>query len=244
MIYVLLGVSLLFVIIGFIVTEGNAQYLLAGYNTMREEDRKKLDISALISFFRRFHLFLGISLLLLGTATSYLISEEAGGIFLALYPILAYLYFIVIARKYSRGVRKVGNSISIIILAVTLLAVAGLLGYGLQENALIIEPSAVIIKGNYGETLTAADIAGIALVDQPPKISYKTNGFALGSARKGYFRTSDQEVVKLILNANQEPVILFTKTDGKKIYYSAKRASNEEIIDEIQQALPDKVQTP
>ena len=41
MIYVIIGMSVLFVAIGFLVTERNAKYLLAGYNTMSEEERKK-----------------------------------------------------------------------------------------------------------------------------------------------------------------------------------------------------------
>jgi hypothetical protein len=44
MIYAILGTSLLFVAIGFIVDEKNAKYLLSGYNTMNEEDRQKVDI--------------------------------------------------------------------------------------------------------------------------------------------------------------------------------------------------------
>lgn len=91
MIYGIIGLSLLFVAIGLALTENNAKYILSGYNTMSEEDRKKVDIKAYIPFFRKFHIFLGASLLLLGSALTYLISEEAGGIFLSIYPILGYI---------------------------------------------------------------------------------------------------------------------------------------------------------
>lgn len=61
MIYVITGISLLFVAIGLIVTKRNAKYLLSGYNIINEEDRKKVDSKAYIPYFRNFHIFLGIS---------------------------------------------------------------------------------------------------------------------------------------------------------------------------------------
>ena len=52
--------------IGFLIHEGNAKYLLAGYNTMGESERKKVDLSRFIPYFRRFHIFLGASFTVLG----------------------------------------------------------------------------------------------------------------------------------------------------------------------------------
>lgn len=129
----------------------------------------------------------------------------------------------------------------IVILVGTLVFVGVLLGYGLKEDKLILESQAILFEGHYGETLTPSDVRSIELVDQLPQITFKTNGFGLGSVRKGYFRTKEKEVVKLILNGDQQPVILFTKTDGKKIYFSARNTSNEGIINELQQIFPNKV---
>lgn len=237
----LIGISLLFVGVGLIVTENNAKYLLSGYNTMSEEDRKKVDIKAYIPYFRKFHLFLGVSLFFLGITLTYLISVEVGGVFMSIYPILAYIYFFVTSTPYSKRISTKRNTVVIVILIATLVFVGGSLGYGLKEDKLSLESETVVFKGSYGETLAPSDIQSIELVGQLPRITFKTNGFGLGKVRKGYFRTKDKETVKLILNGDQKPIILFTKTDGKKIYYSAKSISNEEIIDEIQQALPQKV---
>src|SRR5690606_31976420 len=87
-------------------TENNAKYLLSGYNMMSEEDRKDVDIKAYIPYFRNFHIILGISLTVLGTFLVYFVSESAGGIFLTVYPIVAYIYFISTSSKYSRGLSK------------------------------------------------------------------------------------------------------------------------------------------
>ncbi len=233
--------SLLFVAIGFMVTEKNAKYLLSGYNTMNEEDRKKVDIKAYIPFFRNFHIFLGISFLVLGTFLTYFISENAGGIFLAVYPLIAYSYFIGTSSKYSKGLSKNGNKIGVVILIGTLLFVIGLLGYGFKENKITFDSESVSFQGSYEETLIEAEIQSIELVSQLPEITLKTNGFALGTINKGYFRTKGGEIVKLILNSDNKPVILFTKADGKKIYYSAKYKSSEQILDEMRETLPNIV---
>lgn len=239
MIYVLIGMSLLFVAIGFIVTENNAKYLLSGYNTMTDEERKKVDIKAYIPYFRKFHFFLGISFLILGASLIYLINDNAGGIFLAVYPILAYTFFVVSTSKYFKVPNTRWIKVGLIVLSLTLLFITGLLAYAFAENKISFDSKSIVFNGSYGETLTISEIRSIELVNQLPDITLKTNGFALGTVNKGYFKTKNGEVVKLILNSDQMPVILFIKTDGKKIYYSAKNKLNEEVMDEIQKTLPD-----
>ncbi len=147
-----------------------------------------MDISSYIAYFRRFHIFLGVSFLVLETVLTYLINENAGGIFLAVYPILAYLYFISTSSKYFKGVSATWNKVGIYVLVGTLLFVVGLLGYGFRENKLTFDSDHIEIKGSYGETLTQAEIKSAELVDQLPEITLKTNGFALGTINKGYFQ--------------------------------------------------------
>lgn len=53
--------------------------------------------------------------------------------------------------------------------------------------------------GGYGEQIDITEIRSIELVDQLQKLLSKTDGFALGSINKGYFRTHEGEVIKLIL---------------------------------------------
>src|SRR5258708_852490 len=135
MIYVITGIGLLFLAIGFFVTENNAKYLLSGYNTMDEEDRKKVDIKSYIIYFRKFHLFLGVSFLTLGPLLTYLISENAGGMFLGVYPILAYIYFFRSSTKFSKGL-PTQSAITAVVLALVLVFVTGLFVVGLKEDKL------------------------------------------------------------------------------------------------------------
>jgi hypothetical protein len=236
MIFILTGMGALFVAIGFIVTENNAKYLLSGYNTMKPEERKKVDMKAYIPFFRKFHVFLGLSFIALGAVLNYLISELAAGIFLATYPLLAYLWFVWQSKNYSENqARK--QWIGIAILMGALLFVAILLTISLKENPLTVDSGKVIIEGSYGEEIPATDIDSIVLIGNLPEISIRTNGFAMGSVRKGYFKTSSGGIVKLLINAEQKSNIFIRLKSGKKIYYSAKNTPNQTVYNDLKAKL-------
>lgn len=235
----LIGLGVLFVCIGFIITENNAKYLLAGYNTLSKEEQSQIDIKSLLAYFRKFHLFLGISFIALGLILTYVFNEVVGVAFIVIYPCLAYIYFVITSEKYGQGLHsKRKNKVAIFILVATLLVVVGMLAYGVKENTISIAPDAVEIHGTYGEVLLPSEIARIELVPELPKITFKSNGFALGKINKGYFKTEAGERVKLILNADNKPYLLIEKVDGKKIYYAAKSGSNTKLFEIIKNTFP------
>jgi len=104
MIYVLIAISAVFVGLAFSLTEKNAKYLLAGYNTMSEEERKKVDIKSLVTYFRNFHLFLGLSFILTSAMLITYGSSTATSIFVCTYPVVAEIYFVISVRKFSNNV--------------------------------------------------------------------------------------------------------------------------------------------
>ena len=103
MIYVLIGLSVLFLAIAFLVTERNAKYVLSGYNTMSDEERQNVDLKNYMLYFKKFHVFLAISFLGFGLAI-YWVNINAAGVFLGVYPILAYGYFIATSARFYKGV--------------------------------------------------------------------------------------------------------------------------------------------
>ncbi|HYF66522.1 MAG TPA: DUF3784 domain-containing protein [Ohtaekwangia sp.] len=237
MIYVLTGLSLLFVAIGFIVTEQNAKYLLSGYNTMHEEDRKKVNIEAYIPYLRKFHILLGVSFLVVGVMLNYLLGEIAVGVFTGVYPIVAYIFFIVTSARFSYGVNIKWNRFGVYTLVATLIVVLGLLYFGVKEDELVVGSAMVKIKGMYYEEIHSSAIKSVELADELPAIATKTNGFALGSINKGHFKTQDGEKIKLILNTDIPPYILLIKKSGEKIYFSGKSKSTEVVYHEIKTIL-------
>ncbi|MEI6060985.1 MAG: DUF3784 domain-containing protein [Bacteroidota bacterium] len=238
MIIVLIALSCLFVAIGYMVTENNAKYLLSGYNTMTEEERKTFDLESYIPAFRKFHLFLGVSLLLPGVGLEFLAGEKVAGIFLVVYPLAAYIVFFWMGKKYYTRQSLKRNRIGIAILIATLVFVVALLFVGFKENKITITPGKISIEGMYGENLLASEIESVSIVDSLPEITLRTNGFALGNIRKGYFRTDKGERIKLLLNANHKPFLLILKKTGEKVYYSAAGNRNKAIFAEIQAGLP------
>ncbi len=123
MLFSILIVSVIFIAIGFILTENNAKYLLSGYNTMSEEERKKVDIKAYISYFQKFHIFLGISFFVFTMVLDYSFGKTVSDLFIGLYPVVAYVYFAIISSNYSKAKISKWNKIGIITVSVVFLLV-------------------------------------------------------------------------------------------------------------------------
>jgi len=87
-------VSAIFLMVGFVVTEKNASSVLAGYNSMSEEEKKKIDLKKLLKTFKAFHVFLASSLLLIGMGFYLLNLEKYLEFLLVLYPLMAYIWLI------------------------------------------------------------------------------------------------------------------------------------------------------
>ena len=237
MIYVIAGLSALFCAIAFLVTEKNAKYLLSGYNSLSASERDQLDLPAYLRFFRRFHLFLGASTLVVGSVLVLIGGANAGGIFLTGYPIAAYIYFIRQGSRYWRGPAGARNRWAVWLLAAALVFTGLLLVRGFRDNRLHISGGQIEIGGSYGESFRLDEIERLGLADALPAIRMKTNGFALGAVRKGWFRTREGEVVKLLVNTAAGPYVLIVKKDGKKIYYSAKSEPGEALYSALVEAL-------
>lgn len=233
MIYIIIFLGLFFFSIGFILTKKNAKYLLAGYNTMSEEERKKVNLHTYLPYFRNFHVFLGVSFTAIGLILYYFTNENISGIFIASYPILAYMYFIWKGAKYSYHKNKKYHKIGVYILGATLIFVLCMVYIGLQNDELQIENDQIELQGSYGEKISFAEIKEIKLVESLPKITNKLHGFAMDKSYKGIFKTQNGERVKLILNSESSPYILIIKSDNKKIYFSSKNQSNQLIYNEI-----------
>ena len=102
MVYVLIAISSIVIGLALLLTEGNAKYLLAGYNSMSVEEREKIEIKGLVSYFRNFHLFLGSSFLIISLLLIFYVGETAGTVFICVYPVVAEIYFVVSAAKYRK----------------------------------------------------------------------------------------------------------------------------------------------
>ena len=226
--------SFVFSSLAFIVTKSNARYILSGYNTMSDVQRAAVDIDGYLKFHKQFHLFLGISVFV--CVMSYeIIDKNLAGIFLGMYPLLAYVYFLIKSRKYFSGVesQKIGTTAGVSILVLTIGGVGYLFLNGLKNSEILMKEDSLEITGMYGEKISRDQILGVRLISDLPEITMRSNGLSAGDFRKGYFRTKDRKTVKLIINKKQKPVIVLNTREGE-IYFSTTSQSSEDLIGKIE----------
>lgn len=123
MIVVIILISMLLAGIGWLVNEKNAKYLLSGYNTLNESQRKQFDLPGYLYLFRRFHLIMGTSLMLIGLSVFYFYGVRVGGLFLAIYPVVGYIIFAYRTDYFWRRTGSNLNKVGLVVLLISLLMV-------------------------------------------------------------------------------------------------------------------------
>lgn len=233
MLIVAVFISLLFVSLAYVVTPGNARYLLSGYNMMSEADRAKFDIRAYLQFFNRFHLFLGISLLT-GVLVLNVFSANWATVFLIMYPILAYVYMLAVGNRFYTGTngQRAGTFVGLAIMVVVAVGVGFMLFSGMRDSEIFLTDRALEIKGMSGMKITRKDVTYFSITDSLPDISSKANGFSGGEFSKGAFKTEDGRIVKLYINKRSQP-FLFIKTAKDEIYFSSDKVSALELLNQL-----------
>tara|TARA_S200000501_G_scaffold290162_1_gene275101 strand:- start:9 stop:320 length:312 start_codon:yes stop_codon:yes gene_type:complete len=93
-------VSLLYLAIGSFINRNNARYLLAGYNTMSEEKRKKFPIDSYLVFFKKFFNRMSIFTLLSALFFYLIFIEQTAVTIWAIFQIIPYVYFVFQSLKY------------------------------------------------------------------------------------------------------------------------------------------------
>jgi hypothetical protein len=231
----IISMGLFFILIGFLITPKNASFLLSGYNSLTEKERLNFDLENYLRFFKSFHVALGISFIFFGLIIYNWFDSLVIGIFLAVYPILGYIYFLIKSSKFSRNATSKNNKIGVYVLGFSLFFVLGFLIYELKDNKMVINNHQIEISGSYGESIIYDSIKQISIVKKYPNITFKINGTSIGKVKKGFFKTINQEVVKLILNSDSDEILYIEKKNGEKIYFSSKNQNIKELMNLINQ---------
>ena len=236
MIVPIIILSAIFIGISIFINKNNAKDLLSGYNTMTEEEKQNFKIESYIPYFKKFNLYLGISLFIISIFILYFVNMDCSMIFMGTYPIMAYAFFIWKSNQFYILKTKKQNIITFLGV-ITMLIIFTFIIYEftstLKDNDIKIVNNKLEILGNYGSEININDLKSITLVNEIPEINSKINGANLEIVKKGYFNTTKNEKVKLLINSNRKPIILITTKDKKKIYYSSKEKSNEEVYKEL-----------
>ena len=143
---------------------------------------------------------------------------------------------------YSRRkliVKKKGRKLAMVI---TMLLVIGLtclpILYSSQNDLkVILLDDRMEISGLYGLDIPLCKISEAKLCQSLPKISIKTNGFALGETCLGHFRTTDGKDVILFTHSDNF-FIQLTQSDGNTYYLSYKDAkATKQLFNRIQKQI-------
>ncbi len=231
--FIIIGLGILFVSIGLGVTKNNAKYLLSGYNLMSDEEQQKFNIESYLLFFRKFHFYFGITFILTGITVNWVFGINAAHIFTPLYPIAAYIFFLFLSNKREKNkYYHKNNSIGIGVLIITFALIVALFIVGSRENRVIFTESTRIIsiKGPYGEDILFDDIAYIEFIDKLPEITRKTNAVSFGNTKKGFYKTAQGEIIKLLINTDYKSYLLIIKENGNKVYLTGYPGYKEKLI--------------
>ena len=143
---------------------------------------------------------------------------------------------------YSRRkliVKKKGSKLAMVI---TMLLVIGItclpILYSSQNDLkVILLDDRMEISGLYGLDIPLCKISEAKLCQSLPKISIKTNGFALGETCLGHFRTTDGKDVILFTHSDNF-FIQLTQSDGNTYYLSYKDAkATKQLFNRIQKQI-------
>lgn len=119
------------------------------------------------------------------------------------------------------------------IVIATLIFVAVLMFFSSQETKVTFIGNGIKIHGMYGDFYAWNSIEDVELMEELPTIERRTNGSALGSNLKGYFRTKELGTVKLFVNTQNPPFIYLETDKGVIIFNMRNKDETQEIFGEI-----------
>lgn len=93
-------VSVLYYAIGYFINKENAKYLLSGYNTMSDEERKKFDIENYLVFFKAFFKKQSVYSLLVFPVFHLMFDDEKAILIWSLYITIAIVYLYIKSKKF------------------------------------------------------------------------------------------------------------------------------------------------
>lgn len=154
------------------------------------------------------------------------------------------VYLLIKAQKYDGNVNNENGKLrkgtwnqsalhSGVVIA-SLIFVAVLIFFSSRPVKVTFMDDGVQIHGMYGDIYTWDSIKAVKLMEELPTIERRTNGSAVGSNLKGYFRTKELGSVKLFVNTQKSPFIYLETDDGIAIFNMGDEDETQKIFNEIQ----------
>ncbi|WP_052344285.1 DUF3784 domain-containing protein [Bacillus ndiopicus] len=235
-------IAAILVFLGFATHKLKWYFLISGYNTMSKEQKGHVDTEGLSRFIARYMYVLAVLFLLLAVADW--LSYEQLITPLIIIMIVSSVVAIIKSQKYNHNIvdengkmkKGAGKQMKkhAIILAVTLVGVAIIMYFSLQQTSVSATEQQLEIKGMYGDEYGWENIQQLELIEELPKISMRTNGSAIGGKLKGHFKLESGEKVKLFVDKNVPPFICFIANDQIVIFNLSSSEETKAIFETMQ----------
>jgi hypothetical protein len=227
--------------IGFLVKA--APNLIAGYNSMSEEQKKNVDIEGLSTFMRNGLIIIGLVIILgyyffewlgfQGIAESMILVAVLGGVAITVFK----------AQKFdhNKTPQAAAKNPKLIfgIAGITLVTVFGLIYYGTVTPKVIFNENTFEITGMYGVEKNYEEVTNVELMATIPKILLKTNGFDFNQTRKGFFKLETYGKCRLFLKSKQGPFVIINDTEEKRIILNLGNSTEtEQVFNDLKRRLP------
>jgi len=237
MIYLVLGLGALFVGLGYLITEKNADTLLSGYNTMSKEEQEQFPLTEYLERFKGFHLRFGIAFSLIGVML-YLTNEELLGWHLGITPILAYIYFFYQVRDLYTKMESQKNAfkIGIGILIATLVFVIGMFYWSNRPSIVELDDHILKISGPYGIELPLEKIDSLGMLKTLPEISTKRHGFSTGGVAKGKYKGPEGDYF-LLIDKPYDHILWIGRKGSDPVLIALKELDEEKLLFELKESL-------
>ncbi|UTT43584.1 DUF3784 domain-containing protein [Exiguobacterium aurantiacum] len=234
--------ALILYLLGFAVHRLGWHFLISGYNTMKREDKARVNIKAVARL---------LGFMCYGIATIFLLIAAIHGLGFGLdipvEPFFILMLVLVVvtlwrAQKYDGNIYDEDGNIRpggkkrliplVVVLTFLVTFVPGLWFWFSQPTEVTLTDSALVIEGVYGETVPYDEIETVTLTYRP-SLDRRTNGAAVGSRLTGHFRTTGGEDVLVFLDRDIEATVRIDWS-GKPIYVNVEsNEATEALYEEV-----------
>lgn len=214
-------------ILGLFLKKGKGLMLLAGYNTMSDEQRAQVNKEELSKKSGNLMLRMGLEFLLFGVAGYFKLTWLA--IFFLFVSIAdPCIFAVMMSKKIPKTSSKPSSkaaAIAIVIFTVLVLAaVGGMFFGGEKEPSIVIADGKMKIESMYGLTFELSEVSSVSLREQSMSsigTGRRTNGYAgFGDTLKGHFSSEGLGDFLLFVKADSSPTLLIERADKEDIYIS------------------------
>jgi hypothetical protein len=230
-------VGLFMIGIGFLVK--SAPDLIAGYNTMSQDEKKSVDIKGLSTFMRNGLITIGLSILIGYYLFKWIGFTMIANLMILIVTLVGVTILVIKAQKFDKNKTK-RTKLTYIILGLVFLFVIGIITYGFIPSKVTYLDDSIRFTGMYGLEISIGEIENVVLSDELPTIKLRTNGFSFGSIKKGFFNLDKFGKSRLLIHSDLAPYLILTKNNEEKVIINFKAKNETEKIYEKIKLLKDR----